>query len=192
MADLFKTSVHAKAFAEMGTPGCATCHENHGIQKASDAMLGLGDKAVCSTCHSPDDKGGKSAVQMRELIDSLGASSQKAGTFLRRAEQAGMEVSQAQFDLNGAREALVKARAAVHAFKVDSVKKEADAGLAISEKAYARGVRALDELGFRRKGLGVSLVIIIAVIAGLVLKIRQMERPRAVAHHEERGGGGAA
>ena len=58
-ADLFKKSVHAKAFADMGSPGCATCHQNHAIQEPSDAFLGLGDKAVCSTCHSQDDKAGR-------------------------------------------------------------------------------------------------------------------------------------
>ena len=179
MADYFRTSVHAKAFADMGTPGCATCHENHGIQKPSDAMLGLGDKAVCSTCHSADDKGGQSAAQMRELIDSLSAQSQKAAAVLRRAEEAGMEVSQAEFDLNGAREALVKARAAVHAFSVDAVKKETDPGLSIGEKAYTRGLHALEDMRFRRAGLGVSLVIILAVIAGLVMKIRQLESRRS-------------
>jgi len=87
-----------------------------------------------------------------------------------------MEVSQAQFDLNGAKDALVKARAAVHAFSVEAVKKEGDPGLQISAKAYARGVRALDELQFRRKWLAVSLVIVLAVIAGLVVKIRQLDR----------------
>jgi hypothetical protein len=176
MAELFKKSVHATAFVEMGTPGCATCHDNHGIQRAGDDMLGLGDKAVCGTCHAAGDKGGKTATEMRALLDSLAAESQKARAVLRQAEQAGMEVSQAQFDLNGAGDALVKARTAVHAFTVGAVKQEAEPGLAISAKAYARGVRALEELGFRRKGLGVSLVIILAVVAGLVVKIRQIER----------------
>jgi hypothetical protein len=37
-------------------------------------------------------------------------------------------------------------------------------------------VRALDELQFRRKGLAVSVLIILAVIAGMVVKIRQLER----------------
>jgi hypothetical protein len=46
----------------------------------------------------------------------------------------------------------------------------------VSAKVYARGVRALEELQFRRKGLAVSVVIILAVIVGLVLKIRQLER----------------
>lgn len=176
MADLFQKSVHAKAFAVMGSPGCATCHENHAIKAASDAMLGLGDKAVCATCHSADDKGGKTAVQMRALIDSLVAATDEAHAFLGRAEQAGMEVSQGQFELTGARQELVKARTAVHAFAVDGVKEAVAAGLAVTEKAHARGVRALGELAFRRKGLAVSVVIIIALIAGLVLKIREVDR----------------
>jgi len=177
--DLFAKSVHARVFREMGTPGCATCHSNHKINEASDAMLGLGDKAVCAGCHAADDKGGKAAAEMRALIDTLSGESEKARAILLRAERAGMEVSQAQFDLNGAKDALVKARAAIHAFNVPAVKKEAEAGLQISAKTYARGVRALDELQFRRKGLAVSLVIIVALIAGLVFKIRQLDRREA-------------
>jgi hypothetical protein len=178
MADLFKKSVHAKAFADMGTPGCATCHENHGIQPAGTHMLGLGDKAVCSACHSADDKGGQAAGQMRGLIDSLRAESDKAAAVLLQAEHAGMEVSQAQFDLSAARDALIKARTAVHAFQVAAVKQEVEPGLGVSAKAHARGIRALEELVFRRKGLVVSLVVIIALIAGLVVKIRQVDRRR--------------
>ena len=37
-------------------------------------------------------------------------------------------------------------------------------------------MRALEELRFRKVGLGVSLVIIVALIAGLVVKIRQVDR----------------
>jgi bacterioferritin-associated ferredoxin len=176
MADLFKKSVHAKAFAEMGNPGCVTCHENHGIQPPGDFMLGLGDKAVCSTCHGAADKGGKTAVEMRALIDSLSAQTDKAGAVLLKADHAGMEVSQAQFDLNGAKDALVKARNAVHSFMVPPVKQEVETGLAISAKVYARGVRAMEELRFRRVWLVVFLVVILALIAGLLMKIRQADR----------------
>ncbi|HLC42754.1 MAG TPA: hypothetical protein VJO34_14160, partial [Methylomirabilota bacterium] len=176
MADLFSKSVHAKAFAQMGVPGCAACHENHEIKETSDEMLGLGDKTVCSSCHSAEDKGGKSASEMRTLIEALRGEFDKAHGLLFRAEQAGMEVSQAQFDLNGAKDALIRARAAVHAFRIDPVKKETEAGLAISVKAHGRGVKALDDLRFRRRGLVVSVVIILALIAGVVLKIRQLDR----------------
>jgi hypothetical protein len=113
---------------------------------------------------------------MRALIDTFRGESERAGAILLQAEHAGMEVSQAQFDLKGATDALVKARAAVHAFTLEAVKREVEAGVAVSTKAYARGVRALEELQFRRKGLAVSVVIILALIVGLVLKIRQVDR----------------
>jgi len=181
MGELFAKSAHAKIFAQMGTPGCATCHENHEIKAASDEMLGLGDKAVCAGCHAAGDKGGESGQAMRGLLDGLRAVHENAHAVLLRAEHAGMEVSEAQFELNGAKEALVKARAAVHAFTVEAVKTEAEPGLAIATKAYTRGVRALEELRFRRTGLAVSVGIILALVAGVVLKIRQLERGAAPA-----------
>jgi hypothetical protein len=116
---------------------------------------------------------------MRALIESLSAESRKAGAILEKADHAGMEVSQAQFDLNGAKDALVKARTAVHSYMVAPVKQEVEAGLLISSKVYARGVRAMEELRFRRVWLGVFLVLILAVIAGLVMKIRQTDRRSA-------------
>lgn len=176
MADLFRKSVHAKAFVDMGTPGCATCHDHHAIREAGDRMLGLGRDAVCTTCHAAADKGGQTAVETRALIEGLAGRHRAARELLDRAEHAGMEVSQAKFDLDGARDALVKARAAVHAFTVDAVRAETTAGAAIADKAHARGVRALKDLAFRRQGLGISVVIILAVIAGLLLKIRQVDR----------------
>jgi hypothetical protein len=113
---------------------------------------------------------------MREQIDTLRTEYDKAHTILQKAEHAGMEVSQAQFELNEAKNALVKARATMHAFTIEAVKREIESGLQISAKAYERGVRALEELQFRRKGLAVSVVIILALIGGLVFKIRQLER----------------
>ena len=176
MADLFAKSRHARIFTQMGVPGCATCHDNHEIKPATDEMLGLGEGAVCATCHAADDGGGKAAAEMRALIDSLRGESDKARAILLQAEHAGMEVSQAQFELKGATDALVKGRAAVHAFTVEAVRREVEAGHTISAKASARGVRALEELQFRRKGLAVSVVIILALIVGLVFKIREVDR----------------
>jgi len=178
-SELFNGSSHAKVFVKMGIPGCAACHGNHDVTETEDEMLGLGNGAVCTGCHSSGDKGGETALAMRQLIDSLNAEYVRTHGVLSKAEHAGMPVNQALFELNEAKTALVKARAAIHAFNVDAVKKEVTPGLAIVQKAYARGLRALDELQFRRKGLAVSVVIIVAVIAGLVLKIRQIERKQA-------------
>jgi hypothetical protein len=178
MADLFSKSAHAQAFVRMGAPGCATCHDNHGIQPAHVEMVGLGAGAVCARCHNAGDAGGKAAADMRAALDGLRAEHARAAATLGRAEHAGMEVSQVRFDLNGANDALVKARTAVHAARLDAVKTETDAGLAVAAKAYTRALRALDELRFRRTGLAASLAVILVLIGGLVAKIRQVERRR--------------
>ena len=175
-AELFNKSRHGQLFVQMGIPGCATCHSNHEILETSDAMLGVGDKAICGNCHTPQDTGGKTAVAMRETIERLRTEYETAHAVLAKSENAGMEVSQALFELNGAKTALVKARAAIHGFNLDGVNAEVKPGLEISDKARVRGVRALDELQFRRKGLAVSVLIILALVVGLIMKIRRMER----------------
>jgi hypothetical protein len=175
-AELFNKSSHSKIFAQMGISGCATCHSNHAIVETSDAMLGGGDKSACATCHPPGSSGGALAASMLGSIERLKAGYERALTVLKDAEHAGMEVSQPLFDLNEARTTLIKARATIHGFDQALLDKEIEPGLAVSEKAYARGVKAMNELQFRRKGLAVSAVIIFALVIGLILKIRQMER----------------
>jgi hypothetical protein len=175
-SELFNKSVHNKIFVQMGIPGCATCHSNHEIVETSDAMLKAGDKSACVTCHSPTSSGATLAASMLVSIDRLKSGYEKAHTLLSNAEHAGMEVSQPLFDLNEAKTALIKARAAIHGFDQAILDKEVVPGLKAAEKAHARGVKALDELQFRRKGLAISALIIFALVVGLILKIRQMER----------------
>jgi hypothetical protein len=178
-ADLFNKSAHSKIFAQMGIPGCATCHSNHAILETSDAMLGSGDKSACGTCHPPTSAGGMLAVSLLGSIDKLKLSYGRALTVLNQAEHAGMEVSQPLFELNDAKTALIKSRAAIHGFDQAVLNKEIEPGLKISDTAYQKGLNALDELQYRRKGLAVSAVIILALVVGLILKIRQMERKPA-------------
>jgi predicted CXXCH cytochrome family protein len=173
--ELFNKSRHAKVFVQMGIPGCASCHSNHEILATNDAMLGVGEKAVCAGCHNAQDKGGTTAAAMRQSVEQLKGDYEKAHALLTKAEHAGMEVSQPLFDLNGAKTAVIKARASIHGFNLDGVKAEVKPGLEISQKAYARGVKILEELQYRRKGLAVSALIIVALIVGLVLKIRRLE-----------------
>ena len=175
-SELFNKSPHGKIFAQMGIPGCATCHSNHAILETSDAMLSAGDKSACATCHPPTSSGGILAASMLQSIERLKTGYERSLTVLKNAEHAGMEVSQPLFELNEAKTALIKARAAIHGFDQAILNKEVEPGLKSSEKAYARGLKALDELQYRRKGLAISALIILALVVGLILKIRRMER----------------
>jgi hypothetical protein len=144
----------------LGVPGCAACHNNHEILLTSDEMLGFGEGAVCTKCHTAESTSGEKIATMRSLIDSLKLASHGA----------------ALFDLEGAQTALVQARAAVHAFTVDAVSEHVNVGLETTTEAYTRGEQAMGELRFRRTGLTISVTIILALIVGLILRIREIDR----------------
>lgn len=177
-AELFEISPHRQSFIQLGTPGCAGCHGNHAIQVTDDRMLGLERGSVCAECHDADESGGRGAQAMLGLIDSLRRDMTRADSLLALAEHAGVEVSQAQFELEDARSSLIRARATTHAAVVDSVEAQVEAGLMVSSEAWNRGREAFAELRYRRLGLAVSSAIIIVLIVGLVIRIRETEEKR--------------
>jgi predicted CXXCH cytochrome family protein len=179
MAELFEQSLHARLFPMLGAPGCAACHDNHEVVRAGDEMLGLGEEAVCSRCHQAGTVNGDRAAEMRAMIDSLRLEYDTATALLFRAESAGIEVSEAQFELTGAMTALVEARAAVHSFDIGQVEEKVVEGLEVALNASERGRQAHQELRFRRVGLALSVLIIVSLLVGLVLKIRQIEERRS-------------
>jgi hypothetical protein len=117
---------------------------------------------------------------MRNSIDKLRSAYEGAHALLTKAEHAGIEVSQPLFELNEAKTALIKARASIHGFNLDDVQAQVKPGLEVTQKSRSRGLRALDELQFRRKGLAVSVLIIAALIVGLLMKIRRVEKVNKV------------
>jgi hypothetical protein len=174
MEDLYRTSPHAPAFASMEKGGCVVCHSNHAVHRPSTAML-VGPKAVCADCHSPADEGGKAAAGMAALITKLSDSLDGSDEVLARARRSGMEVSEALLKQHDGREALVKARVAVHTFRTAAVRKAADEGLAIAGETRHAGEQALRDRDFRRLGLGIALIAIALTIVGLRLAIRSLE-----------------
>jgi predicted CXXCH cytochrome family protein len=174
-ASLFQASPHKMVFDAMGVGECKQCHSNHDIVKPNDEMLGVGDKAACISCHSEGDPGYDGAARMRKRIDELQAKIGSAIEILDRAERAGMEVSQARFNMSEARDALTNARVVIHAFAPDEVDKTVTPGLETAANSYQAGQSALDELVFRRKGLGVSLFFILFLAFLVYLKIKRIE-----------------
>jgi predicted CXXCH cytochrome family protein len=158
----------------MGAAGCVVCHGNHEIKQPSIGML-AGPNAVCRQCHDSDSAGGKAAAEMAQQIARLDKAIQKSDQVLALAQQSGMEVSEALLRQRGAKEALVKAAVAIHAFQPAAVQKPVQEGLAITAETFHAGVSALDERRFRRIGLGVSLTAILITMLGVGLAIRTIE-----------------
>ncbi|HZL68747.1 MAG TPA: cytochrome c3 family protein [Candidatus Limnocylindrales bacterium] len=175
-AQLFGTSPHKDAFAAAGLPGCVTCHSNHGIKHPTDDLIGTGQKSACIQCHADGDAGFVQARAMHDQLETLQSAIVASQDILERAERQGMEVSQPMLQQAQARDALLKARVTVHAFHDSELKRDTEAGLAVTRQTYVAGEKALEEGTYRRVGLGLSLVMIALTLVGLGLYIRNLEQ----------------
>ncbi len=174
-ASLFQASPHKTVFDAMQVGECIQCHSNHEILQPHDEMIGTGPKSTCVACHVEGDNGHQTAARLRATIDQLAGANKDAMDILSRAERAGMEVSRAKFELSDAKDSLTNVRVLIHAVSNEEVEKVAAPGLAIARKSHNAGVNALSEVGFRRKGLAVSLVFILFLASLIYLKVRQIE-----------------
>jgi predicted CXXCH cytochrome family protein len=174
-AQIFDTSPHKSIFAAMGLPGCMTCHLNHGIKHPTDEMIGTDKDAICMTCHTQGDAGSETAQQIHEGLTKLDGAIARSDEILGRAERSGMEISEAKLAQSEARDHLTKARVELHSVNPARVDPEILAGLKVANLTYQAGQSAMAEMGYRRKGLLVSLATIVSVLIGLFLMIRKIE-----------------
>ncbi len=65
----YQKSAHAAVFVTGERPSCATCHSSHAIARGTDDML-AGGRAVCSKCHEPDSKGGRTAATLGRTLEN--------------------------------------------------------------------------------------------------------------------------
>jgi len=169
----FATSKHAPVFEK----ACVECHGNHAVAKPSEALLGTDATTLCAACHTDaEDPGFVGAATMRADIDGLKTGIERAAALIEQARLSGMEVSQQELALGEARNHLVLARTEVHAFSVETLKPVIAEGQAIVTRVERAGREALAELRFRRRGLAVSLGVILLVVVALAIKIRRIDR----------------
>ena len=100
-AAAFAGSPHGRRFTNQREPGCTVCHSAHATQPATIAML-TGSSSVCARCHRPGTPPIKLAADMAKVLTDL--------------EAAGP----------GSKDALDRARMAVHSVNLAAVKKAAE------------------------------------------------------------------
>ena len=175
MADYFTQSGHQANFDLLGFPGCSTCHEHHAVKPATFANLNMRSAQVCPQCHMPDDPRGNAFAEMSLLIDSLHLNAARSRDVLLAAEDLGMEVEQAIFDLEGVNSVLQRAFGNVHTFDAALVGEATAEGQVLTAASMEIGLAALDEHRFRNMGLALSSGIILLLIGALILKIKEID-----------------
>jgi predicted CXXCH cytochrome family protein len=179
VAKLFADTRMRHKFESVGLPGCATCHGSHEIHQPGDAMLGMQSGAVCARCHEQGKfgatlAGAETARKLSSDLEQLKDGIEQAQDTLTEAERLGMEVSQPQFNLRKASDALTNARSLIHAFQPDPVEKALAGGQEVVAEVQQQADHALAEHTSRRIWLAASLAPILLVILLLLLYIRSL------------------
>jgi hypothetical protein len=116
---------------------------------------------------------------MTDAIRVMDHELRQAEDLLHTAEVRGMDVVDDQFALRSQGiTAAVEARALVHAFDPDALVAKTEEAREAASAAREAGNTALAEILFRRKGLAVSLVLILLLLIALAYKIRALDRSR--------------
>ena len=126
-------------------------------------------------CHNPGDACDQARAGLQSSLSRLDEAVKSADQVLRVAESSGMEVSEARLGQDQARDSLTKARVTIHSFRTDLVDQDIQSGLKIAAKDLQAGNEAMAERNHRRLGLGISLIAIGIVLAGLRLYIKKIE-----------------
>ena len=137
----------------------------------------------CDHCHaeepllSDEPVGLTASRQLMRLMQELTATTAGAERVLLQARRGGVETREALLHIDQAVDAQIELEVLIHDFTLgedsDFVHKQAE-GMDQALAGLEAGKEALGELAYRRKGLAVSLVIIVMVLIGLGFKIRQI------------------
>lgn len=139
----------------------------------------------CPDCHGAepllgnDPLGHRTAGEMLGRMQELTALTARAERILLAARRGGVETRQAVTEVDAAVDAQIELEVLVHTFSSDpkgAFAQKHTEGIGRARAALAAGQSALGELAFRRKGLAVSLVLIVMVLIGLAAKIREISR----------------
>lgn len=137
----------------------------------------------CSDCHAREPQLASEAVgwntgdTMLRSMRELTALTARAERITLAAKRGGVHTEEAQLAVDRAVDAQIQLEVLVHTFDASEGSEFAtrhEEGVDQATTALEAAQQALDELEYRRTGLVVSLVVILLVLIGLGLKIRQM------------------
>lgn len=137
----------------------------------------------CGDCHAAepilasDPVGLRTGEQLLARMGEVTALTARAERILLAARRGGVETRQALQEIDAAVDAQIELEVLVHGFSSEpgsAFAQKHKEGVAHARAALAAGQKALGELSYRRRGLAVSLVLIVFVLVGLAVKIRQI------------------
>ncbi|HSL83193.1 MAG TPA: hypothetical protein VLF66_10470, partial [Thermoanaerobaculia bacterium] len=140
----------------------------------------------CNDCHAPEPllaaepAGYETGAKMLESMRELTALTARAERITLAAQRGGVLVEEAALAVDRAVDAQIQQEVLVHTFSAAEGSAFMEAhreGVGQARVALERAQEALEELAYRRRGLAVYLGLVVLVLVGLALKIRQVGGP---------------
>jgi len=137
----------------------------------------------CGDCHGEDAElasepvGRRTARVFVERMQELTSRTARAERLLLAAERGGVATRGVEAHIDQAIDAQIQLEVLVHTFDASQdgqFMQRFDEGMEAATQAVEAAQGALEEISYRRTGLFVSLALIVLVLAGLALKIRQI------------------
>lgn len=137
----------------------------------------------CTDCHASEPTsaetaaGYETALEFLDSMQELTSLTARAERITLAAQRGGVLVEDAALAVDRAVDGQIQQEVLVHTFSVEQGGDYAEQHIEAiehAETALTLAQSALDELEFRRRGLAISLVLIVLVLIGLAIKIRQL------------------
>ncbi len=175
--ELFMKSPVKATLEFEGKRGCVTCHDNHNVQRPTDAMIGFDGDGLCGRCHEPNSPGARASAIIVPGFHGFKAKIAQADSLLGVADRLGMEIDSGRQLLQQAKDQLVGLRASLHSFSLEPIQTALAEGTGLADRAENEARTALRDWRNRRVGMAASLVVIAVLVVLLVARIRSMEKP---------------
>ena len=133
----------------------------------------------CTDCHDAKSVGFQVSARFSSGMHELAVETARAERTLLAAQRGGVEVRKVHLELDKAVDSQIQLQVLVHSFNGQTNSpfvQQRDKGLQRAQSVLAAGDAALGEISYRRRGLLISLAIILCVLVALGFKIRETSR----------------
>lgn len=183
---LFLASPHKDAFDAMSIPECLFCHQQspdinapkariHTIVHPNKDLIGTQKGATCIQCHERGDNGWAFATTAHADIDTIERRTERVEVVIEKAEQQGMEVSDARWKLKSEiHQTSLALRTSIHSFNLASFKESYNKSDTSLNGVAEIGISAVRELQGRRAYYYLMTIFIALTVIALIWKIKNL------------------
>ncbi len=162
---------HGEAFDQTGTTVCASCHNNHAIQRPILARI----EAACESCHSRNSEAFRFGQQVSGKFEGLEDQLSKVHAKVRVAEAEGYATETTDRMVSAAGGQVRQAKLVWHSLDGDRIDKPAAQASVLIDSVFRHIQEQAETQRRRETGIVVVWIVILLAITALHLKRKSLE-----------------